>query len=87
MAQRKPDDQVSLEQVLQLVERLSVEDQHELRRKLESKSWGHEWRQLQSEIEARRLREGLPALTEEEILAEIKTVKEERRARRVEGSN
>ena len=76
MAQRKPDEQVSLEQVLPLVERLSVEDQHELRRKLESKSWGQEWRQLQSEIEARRLSEGLPPLAEEEIWAEIKTIRE-----------
>ena len=52
MAQRKPENKDTLQQVLKLVALLSPEDLDELRRKLNLKDWGEEWRQLVKDVAA-----------------------------------
>jgi len=39
MAQRKPEDKVTVDQLLQLVNKLSSDDRQELYRRLDQKSW------------------------------------------------
>jgi len=73
MAQRKPDTNDTLNQVMKLVEQLSPEQYAELRRKLDAKSWGLEWRELVKDVENDN--QGEPALSDEEILAEVKAVR------------
>lgn len=83
MAQQKPEEKVTLTQVLRLVDQLSPEDQAELRRKLDQ-SWSEQWDQLASRIQERC--KDMPPLTDEEIMAEVKIVREQRKAKRAEGS-
>lgn len=80
MAQEK----ITVDQIFNLAQALSPEEQAELRRKLDE-SWGDQWDQLTSRIQERS--KDLPPLTDEEIIAEVKAVKEERKARRAEGSH
>ena len=75
MAQQKPDEYVTLDQVLKLVDQLSPELRGELRRKLDE-SWGERWDKLVSRIRTRC--KDLPTLTDEEIMAEVKAVREAR---------
>lgn len=46
MAQRKPEEQITLEQVLKLVEKLSPDDQEQLRIRLDRNTRQQEWRNL-----------------------------------------
>ncbi|HEY9718283.1 MAG TPA: hypothetical protein V6C69_12495 [Trichormus sp.] len=83
MAQQKPE-KVTLSQVLQLANLLSPEEQGELRRKLDQ-SWGEQWDDLAARILERSSH--MPAMTDDEILAEVKAVREQRKAIRAEGSH
>jgi hypothetical protein len=85
MAQRKPDTNDTLNQVMKLVEQLSPEQYAELRRKLDAKSWGQEWRELVKDVENDN--QGEPALSDEEILAEVKAVRTEMMAERARKSS
>jgi len=85
MAQREPEEQVTLEQVLTLVDKLPITEQEQLRKNLSNRTWGQRWRQLVKDVEEDN--KGLPALSEEEIIAEMKAIKEEIRAERAKGSN
>lgn len=82
MAQQKPEERVTLVQVMGLVDQLTPEEKGELRRKLDE-SWGEQWDQLASRIRERC--KDMPPLTDEEIMAEVKAVREERKARRAQG--
>ena len=73
MAQRKPGDKVSIDQVLKLVDKLSAEERQELYRKLDLKSWGERWRALCSKVDEQN--KDLPPLTEDEIVAEMKDIR------------
>lgn len=84
MAQRKQEKHATLDQVLQLVEKLSPEDKGELRRKLDE-SWGEHWDKLTTRIQERC--KDMPPLTDEEIMAEVKAIREERKVKRAEGSH
>lgn len=81
MAQR-PSEKVTLKQVLKLVDKLSPEEVLELQRKLNDRTWGKRFEQLCEKIEANRLAKGLPKLTDEEIIAEVKAVRNEMKAER-----
>ncbi len=60
--------------MLRLVEQLPPEQQSELRRKLNG-SWQQRWDKVTSDI--REHAKQFPPLTEEEIAAEVKAVREE----------
>jgi hypothetical protein len=84
MAQRKPEEQGTLDQVLKLVDTLSLEEQRQLRLKLNAKAWGEKWDTLVSEI--REQNKALPPLSEEEIFAECKAIKNDIRAECAQGN-
>lgn len=86
MAQRKPE-KLSLDQVLKLVDELSPDEQEELRSKLNRRSWGQRWEQLSKEVQSRFSAAGVPIPTEEEVMAEVKAVRDERKARRAQSSH
>jgi hypothetical protein len=83
MSQARPE-KITLDQVLKLVGQLSPEDQGELRRKLDV-SWAEQWDKVASRIRERC--KSLPPLSEAEISAEVKAVRQARKARRAEGSH
>jgi hypothetical protein len=84
MAQPNPKES-RIEQVLQLVEQLPPDEQIELWRKLDIKTWGKRWDELVKRIQERR--RNLPPLTDEEIVAEMKSIRREVWAERAEGDN
>jgi len=84
MAQRKPEEKVTVDQLLKLVGQLSPEEQGKLRRKLDE-SWSTEWRTLFKELDEQN--EGTPPLPEEEIMAEVKAAREEMKAERARKSS
>ena len=86
MAQPQPE-KVPLDQMLKLVDQLSPEEQEELRRELNSKTWGERWDELSNTIRARFIADGTPIPTDEEIMADVKAVRNERKERLAQGSN
>lgn len=78
MAQRKPEEQTDLDQVLKLVEKLTSEEREELRRRLDSGTWGERFKQLVTDV-AQETKD-LPPLTEEEIAQEVMDYRREKRA-------
>lgn len=85
MAQRKPEDKVTVEQVLKLVDRLSASEQSELLNKLEAKAWRKEWNTLLKLVDAQNAHQ--PTLSEEEIMTAVKQVREELKAERAQDSS
>jgi hypothetical protein len=85
MAQRKPEEEVTVDQVLKLVDKLSPEDQEQLRLKLDQKTRHQEWRNLVAAVAEDN--KGLPPLSDEEIAEEVRAVKQARRARRAQDSD
>lgn len=86
MAQRKPEEKMTLDQVLKLVDQLSTDEQEQVRKKLSNRSWGQRFQHLCDKVEATRVAKGLPRLSEEEIMAEVKAVREEMKAERAHQS-
>ncbi len=82
----KPDFP-NVEQVLELVYKLSKDDQEKLRKNLSNRSWGKRFQELCDRIEARRIAKGLPKISNQEIMAEVKAEREEMRARRAQSSH
>jgi hypothetical protein len=87
MAQRQPKENVTVNKLLKLVDKLSPQDQEELRRQLNSKTWRERWDELSNTIRARFIASGTPIPTDEEIMADVKAVRNERKNRLAEGSN
>lgn len=85
MAQRNPEEQVTLDQVLKLVDKLSPDDQEQLRLKLDRKTRHQEWRNLVAAV-AEDNKE-LPPLSDEEIAEEVRAVKQARKARCAQDSD
>ncbi len=85
MAQRKPEDKVTVDQLLQLVNNLSSDDRQELYRRLDLKSWGEKWRALCAKVDAQS--KDLPPLTEQDVFVEMKEIRDELKAERAQGSN
>lgn len=85
MAQRKPEVKTPLDQVLKLVDQLSPSDRDELRRKLNLRDWGEQWRQLVKDVAEDN--KGLPPLSDEEIAQEVMDYRREQRAKRAQGNS
>ena len=83
MAQQK----ITVDQILKLVQTLSSEDRAELQRRLETSTWSEQWDQLSAKIRARFTAAGEPIPSEEDVIAEVKTLRQERKGKRVQGSN
>jgi hypothetical protein len=81
-----PDPQEPVfDQVLKLVDQLSPAQVLALRKKLENKTWGIELETLFSRVDKRNKQ--LPPLSEEEIVQEMKAIREELRAERAQSSS
>lgn len=85
MAQRKPEDQTSFDQVLRLIDQLTREDQERLRVKLNSKSKTERWQALFSKVQDQS--KDLSVLSDEEIVSDLKEIREELRAERARQSS
>lgn len=83
MAQQK----TTVDQILNLVQNLSAEERAELQRRLDASTWGDQWDKLSAKIQARFAAVGEPIPTEDEVMTEVKVVREERKARRAQGGN
>jgi hypothetical protein len=86
MTHPKPG-KMSFEQVLLLVEQLPASEQEQLRLRLNGNAWGHDWDALSNRIQAKFQAEGDPIPTEEEVVAEVKAARIQRKKQRAEGSN
>lgn len=73
---------MSLDQVLRLVEQLPADEQEQLRLKLNGKAWGEEWDRLAQKIQDKFQLDGVPIPTEAEVMAEVKAVRNQRKAER-----
>lgn len=73
---------MTLDQVLRLVDQLSADEQEQLRLMLNGKAWGAEWERLSQEIQTKFQADSLPVPTEEEVMAEIKAVRNQRKTER-----
>ena len=71
---------MSLDQLLHLVGQLPADQQEQLRLSLNGKAWGEEWDLLSQKIQAKFLADGIPIPTEEEVMAEVKAVRNQRKA-------
>ena len=79
-----PED-VSMDLVISLIDRLPADEQKQVRNKLNAKAWAEKWDALTNEI--REQNKSLPPLTEEEIFAEWKAIKSELRAERAQSNH
>jgi hypothetical protein len=85
MALQKPEEERSIVgQVLSLANQLTPDELAEVRRKLNAKAWGQEWRALCKEVDEHN--KGKLQLSDEEIAAEVKAVREEMKAERARQS-
>ena len=80
-------EETTVEQILKLVQSLSPEERADLQRRLDAATWGDQWDELSAKIQARFAAAGEAIPTEDEVMAEVKAVREERKARRAQGSN
>ncbi len=78
---------MTLDEVLKLVDQLSPGEQEQLRQNLNTRTWGQRWQELAEKIQARFEAAGTPVPSEEEVIAEVRAVRAERKARRAEGHN
>ncbi len=78
MTQHNSDDKITLKHVLQLVAQLSPEEKGQLRRELDE-SWKVQWDDLTTRV--RDKSKLLPPLSDEEILAEVKAVRDARKGK------
>ena len=76
---------VPFEKMLKLVDQLSPNEQSQLRRKLATKALGKDLRDLSKEIDEQN-KDSSP-ISEEEILAEMKAIKKELRAKGARSRN
>ena len=83
MAQEK----ITVDQILMLVQTLSPDEREEFQRRLDVSTWGEQWDRLSAKIQARFAAAGEPIPTEDEVMAEVKAVRKERKARRAQGRN
>ena len=80
----QPKKRTSLEQVLKLVDWLSVDEQEKLRTELNSRSKAERWQALCDKV--KRQSEALPPITDAEILADMSEIRAELKAERAQGS-
>jgi hypothetical protein len=75
MAQPQPEERTTLDQVLKLVDKLTPEEQEQVRVRLNSKSKAERWQALFDRVQTRCM--NLPPLTDEDIIADMKEIREE----------
>lgn len=85
MAQRKPEEKNTLNQVLKLVDQLSPDEQERLRVKLNSKSKAERWQALCNKVQNQC--KDLPPLSDEDIVADLKELRQEMTAERAQSGN
>jgi len=85
MAQRKSEEQSPLDQVLKLVDTLSLDEQKQLRLMLNAKAWGEKWDQLVKDVAEDN--KDLQPISEEEIYAEFTEHRREQRTKRAQSSS
>ena len=85
MAQRKPGESVTVDQVLRLVDQLSTEEQERLRVKLNSKSKTERWQALFKTVQEQC--KDLRSISDDEIVADLKEIREEMKAERARQSS
>jgi hypothetical protein len=73
MAQRKPEEKVTVDQVLKLVDQLSTEEREEVRAKLNSQSKTERWQALSSKVQDQC--RDLPSMSDDEIVADLKEIR------------
>ncbi len=78
MAQPQPQEQLTLDQVLRLVDKLTPEEQEQVRARLNSRSKIGRWQALFSKVQSRC--KNLPPITDEDIVADMKEIREELKA-------
>jgi hypothetical protein len=78
----QPEEKLSLDQVFQLVDKLSPPDQEKLRKRLSERSWGDRWDKLVQKVQEQS--KGLPEITEEEVADEVMAYRREQKARRAQ---
>jgi hypothetical protein len=81
----QPKKKTSLKQVLELVNELSPDEQERLRSKLNSKSKAERWEALCSKVQSQC--DLLPPITEGDIIADLKDIREELKADRAQSSH
>lgn len=73
-----PSDRVTVDTILRLVEQLSPAEVQELRRSLDSKTWGDRFRQLVQDVSSDN--EGTEPLTDDDVADELTKYRREKRA-------
>jgi len=81
----QPKKKLSVEQVLELVEWLSPDEQERVRAKLNSKSKAERWEALCRKVQSQG--EALPPITEADILSDMKEIRTELKAERAQSSH
>jgi len=81
----QPKKKISVEQVLELVDGLSPDEQERVRAKLNSKSKAERWEALCRKVRSQG--EALPPITEAEILTDMKEIRKELKAERAQSSH
>jgi hypothetical protein len=71
--------------VLHLLSQLPADEQEKLRAKLNSKSKAERWQALFSKVQGQS--KDLPPLSDQDILADVKAIREELKAQGAEGGN
>ena len=71
MAQRKPEERMTLDQIIPLVNKLTPEVRQQLLCRLEFQAWDEQWDQVKKQLEERHATKGLPTPTDEDIHAEF----------------
>ena len=67
MAQRKPEEKFSFEQVQQIVDALVPEERVRLYRHLQFRFWDEEWNQIRKKLDEDRSANGLPPATDQDV--------------------
>ncbi len=70
MARQKSEDSVSVNQILQLVDKMSADQREELYGRLDLKRRGEKWRELCNKID--RQTSDMPPLSDEDVVMEVK---------------
>ena len=73
-----PSDRVTVDTILRLVEQLSPAEVQELRRSLDSKTWGDRFRQLVQDVSSDN--ESTEPLTDDDVADELTKYRREKRA-------
>lgn len=75
MAQRKPEEDATLEQVLKLAHQLTPRDRERLRYRLDLQAADENWESVKDELTRKRTADGLPVPTDEDVHEKLSTLR------------